>query len=372
MSGIFNYENPIFSFLGKVIDLISLSVLWVILCLPIVTIGPATTALYYTVVKVVRKERSYLFREFFKSFKSNFKYGALATIIVVLLAAILWFDFNFAKLMMGILPKSEFVSESVDAGAVSEDVTVGDFVVTAKKDGSTVVEETNTIVSNGSTYLRALKLGAGSATEGNIKFVTEGNTDILVYALNKTENKSVLTLADESGAVIETAEVQSFEDFEVAPAVTFNVEKAGTYYIYVSDADTEIYYMSTATLVETTEFQEKMGYAMYVIFMAMMFMLILTLMFIFPVLSRFKMNFKLLCKNSFFMAMKHFPTAILVALIVALTGLIMWFLWPYPTFIILPGLCCLLVSFPIERVFKKYMPTKEEANEPGKDLWYLE
>ena len=180
MSGIFNYENPIFSFLGKVIDLISLSLLWVILCLPVVTIGPATTALYYTVVKVIRKERSYLFREFFKSFKSNFKYGALATIIVIVLAAILLFDFNFSKLMMGILPKSEFVSESVDAGTVSEDITVGEFVVTAKKDGSTIVEETETIVSNGSTYLRALKLGVGSAEEGNIKFVTEGSSDILV------------------------------------------------------------------------------------------------------------------------------------------------------------------------------------------------
>ena len=45
------YDSPIMAGIGKVIDIIWLSTLWFICCLPIVTIGASTTALYYTSVK---------------------------------------------------------------------------------------------------------------------------------------------------------------------------------------------------------------------------------------------------------------------------------------------------------------------------------
>lgn len=96
MSNFFNMDNPIFTVLSKICDLLFLSVVWTLLCIPVVTIGPANTAMYYAVVKVIRKERGYLFREFFKSFRMNFKRGAIMGVILTIFFAVLAFDINLA------------------------------------------------------------------------------------------------------------------------------------------------------------------------------------------------------------------------------------------------------------------------------------
>ncbi|HHT88860.1 MAG TPA: YesL family protein [Clostridiales bacterium] len=96
MNNIFNLDNPFFTALGKICDMIVLSLLYLIVCLPIITIGPASTALYYTVVKVIRRGRSYIFREFFKSFKLNFKRGAIVGAILTIIFVVLYFDLIFA------------------------------------------------------------------------------------------------------------------------------------------------------------------------------------------------------------------------------------------------------------------------------------
>ncbi|MDD3173509.1 MAG: YesL family protein, partial [Herbinix sp.] len=76
MGNFFNIDNGFFAFLSKVCDILFLSIIWVAFCIPIITIGPANTALYYATVKVIRRDRGYLFREFFKSFRMNFKRAA--------------------------------------------------------------------------------------------------------------------------------------------------------------------------------------------------------------------------------------------------------------------------------------------------------
>ena len=60
MGDFFNVDNKFFQGLGKIIDVICLSAFWFFLCIPIVTAGAATTALYYTVNKVIRNNRSYI------------------------------------------------------------------------------------------------------------------------------------------------------------------------------------------------------------------------------------------------------------------------------------------------------------------------
>jgi len=96
MSGFFNLENPIFQWLGKICDKPFISILYIVLCIPNVTIGPASTALYYAVVKVIRRERGYIFREFFRSFKMNFKRGAIVGVLLVIVYIILGFDLVYA------------------------------------------------------------------------------------------------------------------------------------------------------------------------------------------------------------------------------------------------------------------------------------
>src|SRR5699024_10796498 len=109
MSGFFNPDNSFFTALGKIADIIILSVVWSLLCIPIITIGPATTALYYATVKAIRRNRGYLFREFFKSFKQNFKRGAIAGVILTLIALFLGFDLFWAWMNMSALENSSIL-----------------------------------------------------------------------------------------------------------------------------------------------------------------------------------------------------------------------------------------------------------------------
>ncbi len=101
MGNFFNMDNGFFTVLGKLVDMVIISIIWLLLCIPIVTIGPATTSLYYAVVKVIRRERGYLFREFFRSFKTNFKSGLISGILLTLLFVVLIFDRRFASGLSG-------------------------------------------------------------------------------------------------------------------------------------------------------------------------------------------------------------------------------------------------------------------------------
>ena len=72
MDRLFNMDNKFFTVMGRVADLIMLNVVFLICCLPIVTIGASLTALHYVTLKMTRNEESYIIRSFFKSFKQNF------------------------------------------------------------------------------------------------------------------------------------------------------------------------------------------------------------------------------------------------------------------------------------------------------------
>lgn len=81
MGKFFDPERGLWSWLSTLVDICGLSLLWVVLCLPVVTIGPATAALYFAVVKCVRKRDGGAFRSYLRSFKENLKVGVLATLI---------------------------------------------------------------------------------------------------------------------------------------------------------------------------------------------------------------------------------------------------------------------------------------------------
>ncbi len=92
MDRIFNLDNPFFRFIGKLVDVVFLNLLWVIFSLPIVTIGASTTAMYYVTLKLVRDREGYIFMSFFKAFKQNFKQSTIIWIILLLAATILGTD----------------------------------------------------------------------------------------------------------------------------------------------------------------------------------------------------------------------------------------------------------------------------------------
>ncbi len=100
--GLFNYDNPVWRFIGRLADIMILNVLWVICSLPIFTIGASTTALYYCTLKIVRDEDYGNFKMFFKSFRLNFKQATIIWLAMLLVGSILFGDFYFfGKVMTG-------------------------------------------------------------------------------------------------------------------------------------------------------------------------------------------------------------------------------------------------------------------------------
>lgn len=89
MGGLFDQDRAFWRFINKATDLVILNVLFVLCCLPIITIGPAYTALYYTIMKTVRKGRGYLFKNFLHSFKQNFVQGSMIWMIILIIGSLL-------------------------------------------------------------------------------------------------------------------------------------------------------------------------------------------------------------------------------------------------------------------------------------------
>ena len=84
----FNFENSSGNF-TLLVDILFTGILWLLCCLPIVTIGPASTALYYAIVKSVRHGRGHAGREFFGALRSNFV-SSLKPWLLYLVIIALW------------------------------------------------------------------------------------------------------------------------------------------------------------------------------------------------------------------------------------------------------------------------------------------
>ena len=96
MGGFFNYDNPVWRFVGRIWDLFILNLLWVICSIPIITFGAATTAMYYCTLKVAKdRDSGGMFRMFFHSFKDNIKQSTLIWIVMAVTGGILFFDIRF-------------------------------------------------------------------------------------------------------------------------------------------------------------------------------------------------------------------------------------------------------------------------------------
>lgn len=97
--GFFGYDGPFFNVLNRITDIIILNVIWLICCIPIVTIGASTTALLYVTMKILNGEDAYIVKNFFKSFKENFVQSTIMWIIMLAIGAVLVCDYLFLPQM---------------------------------------------------------------------------------------------------------------------------------------------------------------------------------------------------------------------------------------------------------------------------------
>ena len=93
MGKIFSLDSPFVQFMNRVADIMWLNILFIICCIPVITIGASVTAMYYVTLKMVRNEESYITKSFFKSFKLNFGQATVIWLILVVAGGLLAFDY---------------------------------------------------------------------------------------------------------------------------------------------------------------------------------------------------------------------------------------------------------------------------------------
>ena len=65
MGNLFNLDGPVLQFINKLVYSVYLNILWFICCIPIVTVGASTTALFYVSLKIAKNEEGNLTKAFF-------------------------------------------------------------------------------------------------------------------------------------------------------------------------------------------------------------------------------------------------------------------------------------------------------------------
>lgn len=92
MNQIFGSDGKLMYYLNKIGQVITLTLVFVICCIPVITIGASVTSFYYAMMKSIRRERGYPTTEFLQSFKRNFVKGSVVTIGIASIVGLLYLN----------------------------------------------------------------------------------------------------------------------------------------------------------------------------------------------------------------------------------------------------------------------------------------
>ena len=136
----FGLDGKLFKGLTKAGDFIILAVITVLFCVPVITIGAALTAAFYSGIKLVRDE---------ESFKMNFAQGFLLELIHVVIGFLLFVDLR-ASAQWGFVQGSQagviFVFVVVGVMAVWAAVMLYSFSMLSRYDNNIIVTLKNALI----------------------------------------------------------------------------------------------------------------------------------------------------------------------------------------------------------------------------------
>ena len=92
MTDLFNADGPVLQFVNKIVYSVYLNILWFLCCIPVITVGASTTALFYVTLKISKNEEGNITKAFFRSFRQNFRQGTLIWLILLAAGIILGVD----------------------------------------------------------------------------------------------------------------------------------------------------------------------------------------------------------------------------------------------------------------------------------------
>ena len=85
------------------------NIIFLIMCIPIVTIGANFTAMYYVTLQMIKNEETYIFRTYWKSFRENFKQATAIWLILLAVLIVLILDLLLVMKMPGTITYLRFV-----------------------------------------------------------------------------------------------------------------------------------------------------------------------------------------------------------------------------------------------------------------------
>ena len=113
----FNEDNTLVKVLGTIGNLVVLNLIFLLCCVPVVTIGDALCSLYFALMHRLRDDSSGLVKDFFSSMRSNFRQATLSWLICLVLIFVLYGDFRIFS-PAGLSPNTAFFYFFVILGAL--------------------------------------------------------------------------------------------------------------------------------------------------------------------------------------------------------------------------------------------------------------
>ncbi|MBP5607566.1 MAG: YesL family protein [Lachnospiraceae bacterium] len=89
---IFAIDSPLMNILSKIADLMILNLITLVMCIPIITAGASFTAMHYCCLKLTRGHETSMVKQFFHSFKENFRQSTIIWLIFLFIMAFLGLD----------------------------------------------------------------------------------------------------------------------------------------------------------------------------------------------------------------------------------------------------------------------------------------
>lgn len=93
--GTFGENNPVWRAICRVTDMVVMGLLFLLTCIPIVTIGAALSGFYYAAMDSMRKEDGYIVKRYFSAFAKNFKKATLIWLFMIVTGGICCVDVYF-------------------------------------------------------------------------------------------------------------------------------------------------------------------------------------------------------------------------------------------------------------------------------------
>lgn len=97
-------ELPVSLLWMRIMNLLKLNLLWLLCCLPIITIGPATSAMHYVIGLYLNDTSDAVVKPFFKAFRRDFRQGLFLGLLLIALTALALFNSLFLLANYGVHP----------------------------------------------------------------------------------------------------------------------------------------------------------------------------------------------------------------------------------------------------------------------------